>query len=845
MRHLNNGTDHRHSKSCCDQSSPARRTIISPQMRADILQGKDINLAALLMQGYDPEPELSQRTTHVPGGEAVSIRPRSSQSKDPRLSKNLTLPEFIKAFNIYSNVMCQGYPHRKGELDAYLTEIIGMATDFGAGTFYEYHKMFSARAATLLLNHNVKLDWSVRDNDMYCKLFAGRRAIACGICSSMAHSTDFCPLSTGFRNNRRLGGTGHFNKSENGVAQRGKGDGICHAFNSTKGCVRLVCRFAHACMVCRSAEHGRTHCQGSNPGTQAASSGAQAPAQIEAQVTQHNPARHNPSNHSQKKPVNPSNKWLPNFHEPTISVDQLEQELVNHPDKAFTDYLTSGCRNGFDVGLSEYPSVPYFCRNNLSARNDPIKTTELINDELRKGYLIGPFHEPPFEVYRINPISLAQKKYSDKKRLVVDLSAPHNDSENQSLNELISKEEFRLSYIKFEEAIEIIQRLGRYTWLCKTDLHDAFKQLPVREQDWPWLGIFWQDRYYFYTRLVFGCRSSPKIFDTLSQAIVWIAKHNYGISHMLHLLDDFLVLDAPAADADRSMAILTLIMNKLRLPYSKPKTVGPCTQLEYLGLLVDTADMQCRLPPDKLSRTTKFIHDFLGRSKCSKLELLSLLGHLSFAAKVIPPGHTFLYRLFRAAYSVGPLHFKVYLNKEAKADLEMWAYFLKSWHGVSLFIDPVEIQAEDMELYTDASGSIGYGGMFQRQWFCAKWQTDLALQLSSPVSISFQELYPIVVAAMLWGSQWSRRRIVFHCDNFGTVHIINKGCSKSADIMRLMRRLTLVAARYSFTFTAKHLPGKKNKIVDCLSRLQLTEFRKLAPHALPKPCQIPSDVMFG
>ena len=27
VRHLNNGTDHRHSKSCCDQSSPARGTI--------------------------------------------------------------------------------------------------------------------------------------------------------------------------------------------------------------------------------------------------------------------------------------------------------------------------------------------------------------------------------------------------------------------------------------------------------------------------------------------------------------------------------------------------------------------------------------------------------------------------------------------------------------------------------------------------------------------------------------------------------------------------------------------------------------------------------------------------
>ena len=30
VRHLNNGTDHRHSKSCCDQSSPARRTIRRP-----------------------------------------------------------------------------------------------------------------------------------------------------------------------------------------------------------------------------------------------------------------------------------------------------------------------------------------------------------------------------------------------------------------------------------------------------------------------------------------------------------------------------------------------------------------------------------------------------------------------------------------------------------------------------------------------------------------------------------------------------------------------------------------------------------------------------------------------
>ena len=42
MRHLNNGTDHRHSKSCCDQSSPARRTM-SPVSQSNIYPQNMIN----------------------------------------------------------------------------------------------------------------------------------------------------------------------------------------------------------------------------------------------------------------------------------------------------------------------------------------------------------------------------------------------------------------------------------------------------------------------------------------------------------------------------------------------------------------------------------------------------------------------------------------------------------------------------------------------------------------------------------------------------------------------------------------------------------------------------------
>ena len=37
----------------------------------------------------------------------------------------------------------------------------------------------------------------------------------------------------------------------------------------------------------------------------------------------------------------------------------------------------------------------------------------------------------PFPVYRVNPIGVAEGKYSNKKRLIVDLSAAHDDTSDK------------------------------------------------------------------------------------------------------------------------------------------------------------------------------------------------------------------------------------------------------------------------------------------------------------------------------------------------------------------------------------------------------------------------------
>lgn len=222
--------------------------IVSPQLRQDIVQGKDVNLASLLIRGYTSEYERSQRYV-VTADDAIPLKPM----KDNRLSRPLSIQDFIKAFTMYKNVMCEAYPIRRWELDMYLKTIVDFSTDFGGIMFYEYHKDFSARAATMLLDYGIKIDWSKRDYDLFSKHFAGCRAHACSLCGSVTHKVAFCPMSadgssSGSNTNNNNKKTRNQNTNSNStfasndIAGRVRsyvdGKEICNNYNSNKGCGR-------------------------------------------------------------------------------------------------------------------------------------------------------------------------------------------------------------------------------------------------------------------------------------------------------------------------------------------------------------------------------------------------------------------------------------------------------------------------------------------------------------------------------------------------------------------------------------------------------------------------------
>ena len=132
---------------------------------------------------------------------------------------------------------------------------------------------------------------------------------------------------------------------------------------------------------------------------------------------------------------------------------------------------------------------------------------------------------------------------------------------------------------------------------------------------------------------------------------------------------------------------------------------------------------------------------------------------------------------FEAEYPRIVKRYRVYLSKEAKTDLAMWAVFLREWNRVSLLIEPNEtscvetylqmsLEALVSEAISKSNGSMGHG-----------WK---ACSRKYSRKICFQELYPIVVAMIVWGSAWAQKQTVFHCDNMG---VLIKGFSRSADVM--------------------------------------------------------------
>ena len=202
----------------------------------------------------------------------------------------------------------------------------------------------------------------------------------------------------------------------------------------------------------------------------------------------------------------------------------------------------------------------------------------------------------------------------------------------------------------------------------------------------------------------------------------------------------------PSSTAAVHKATILQVFDNLGVPTAvgTDKVVGPSTCVTMLGIEIDSATGELCLPTDKLRALQHllqswFTHHVASRRELQSLvgQLQSLVGHLSFAAKVVPAGRTFTRRLIDACTSAHGSSPIVHLSSDALANIRWWQEFLPVWNGKALMRDPEWSRSPDLELFTDAYG-LGFGGFFQGRWFAGAWS---ATQQTPPyTSIMWREM---------------------------------------------------------------------------------------------------------
>ena len=139
--------------------------------------------------------------------------------------------------------------------------------------------------------------------------------------------------------------------------------------------------------------------------------------------------------------------------------------------------------------------------------------------------------------------------------------------------------------------------------------------------------------------------------------------NNYGVSPLLHYLDDFFLVGPPDSPlCGTSLNLFIQVAARLGTVVAPEKVEGPITTLDFLGLTLDSVKQEIRLPPNKLQEV---LDELELRTKASKRQLLSLIGRLSFAAKAVPAGRLFLRRLIALSTTISHKHHRFRLTAKA------------------------------------------------------------------------------------------------------------------------------------------------------------------------------------
>ena len=369
-------------------------------------------------------------------------------------------------------------------------------------------------------------------------------------------------------------------------------------------------------------------------------------------------------------------------------------------------------------------------------------------------------------------------------------------------------------------------------FMAVIDIKSAYRAVSIHPEDKKYMGLRWdiQGKEVFIedSRLCFGLSLGPMVFNSISNFVYSILTDVYNLQ-AVNYLDDFLVLGHTKEEAQFAQNIVIKTLRYLGFYISWAKVTPPSKVCRYLGLDIDSIEIELRLPNDKLEKLIFSVNKFKDKSSISKQELESLGGLLSHCSHVLDGGRTHSRRFYDLYKIILNNNLKrIKLGLAAKEDLKWWANFSKTFNGKKKIIYP----EYELPLVSDSSlkGFAIYKG---EEWLAGSGDDSLILDndkcnhiISSPsfdnynkTNINELELWPIISGLRVLYPDLKGKSVSIFTDNTQVYHMICKGTSSNKTCMQWLREFFWICKIYLIMLVPYYINTKNNLVADTLSRI--------------------------
>ncbi|KAF9535315.1 hypothetical protein CPB83DRAFT_752245, partial [Crepidotus variabilis] len=321
--------------------------------------------------------------------------------------------------------------------------------------------------------------------------------------------------------------------------------------------------------------------------------------------------------------------------------------------------------------------------------------------------------------------------------------------------------------------------------------------------------------------------------------LCWIGTRKLGIDGLHVYMDDFygwdfadkLVFFHHRLRPARQVQLL-ILWDFISCPYEDKKQDHD-ELLKIIGFWVDANGGSISLSPDSIEEIISHVNTFLATSdRKPRLRIWQQLsGHLNWLLNVIPWARPALCEMYRKMSGKSHSHSPIYINAAVVEDLTWISQVIPDAIGVR-FVDSLHWHDHeaDMIIWTDASLKLALGFAFSNRGFVYQLKPPVVKPGNPPPDIFFLELIAIL-SAIHYAANLIHppKRILIHTDSLDSVAVLSSLAAKTELHNAPLRAISQIILLTGIDLRVQHIEGKLNIHADLLSRMLLSEYKRLFP----------------